>query len=112
MAQPSFGIRIRLLRLRKGLSQWELAENCGLSEDQISKIERGKSWTGELSLALLAHSLGVSQRSLFDYSENDSFVKSGGLRQRSARKPAHLIVTRKKHVQVRVPRKKKRDRAK
>ena len=97
-----------MLRLRKGLSQWELAERCGLSEDQIGKIERGKSWTGEMSLALLADSLGVTQRSLFDYSENDSFVKGGGLRQRSARKPAHLIVTRKKKVLIRAPRNKKR----
>jgi transcriptional regulator with XRE-family HTH domain len=98
-----------MLRLRKGLSQWELAERCGLSEDQIGKIERGKSWTGELSLALLAQSLGVPQQSLFDYSENDAFVKSGGLRQRSPRKPAHLIVTRNKQLLIQVPRKKKRN---
>jgi transcriptional regulator with XRE-family HTH domain len=109
MAQPSFGIRIRMLRLRKGLSQWELAERCGLSDDQIGKIERGKSWTGELSLALLAHWLGVPQGSLFDYSENDSFIKSGGLHQRSGRKSAHLGVTRKKQVLIRVARKKRRD---
>ena len=98
-----------MLRLRKGLSQWELAEKCGLSEDQIGKIERGKSWTGELSLALLAHSLGLPQAALFDYSENDAFIKSGGLRQRSPRKSANLVVTRKKQVQVRVARKRRRD---
>ena len=65
------------------------AERRALSEDQISKIERGKSWTGELSLALLANALGVTQHSLFDFSENDSFVKSGGMAQRAQRK-CHL----------------------
>jgi transcriptional regulator with XRE-family HTH domain len=98
-----------MLRLRKGLSQWELAERCGLSSDQIGKIERGESWTGELTLALFADSLGVRQGSLFDYSGNASFVKGGGLRQRAPRKPAHLIVTRKKQVQVHAPSKNERD---
>lgn len=101
--QPSFGIRIRQLRLDRGLSQFELAELSGLSEGQISNIERGKSWTGELSFALLADALGVSQQSLVDYSENDAFVESGGLKRRSTRKPAKLIVTRKRKVLVRLP---------
>ena len=103
MAQPNFGIRIRILRHRVGLSQIELAEQCGLSEDQISKIERGKSWTGELSLALLANALRVTQQCLFDYSENDSFVKSGGMVQRAQRKPSTLVVSRKRQVLIRVP---------
>lgn len=98
-----------MLRLRKGMSQWELAELCGLSDDQIGKIERGKSWTGEMSLALLAQSLGVPQQSLFDYSENSAFVKSGGVRQRAPRKSSHLIVTRNKRVLIRAPREKKRN---
>jgi len=101
--QPNFGIRIKMLRLERGLSQFELAELVGLSEGQISNIERGKSWTGELSFALLAKALRVAQQSLFDYSQNDAFIKSGGLNRRAARKPAKLIVIRKRKVVVRIP---------
>ncbi len=93
-----------MLRLERGLSQFELAELVGLSEGQISNIERGKSWTGELSFALLAKALSVAQQSLFNYTQNDAFTKSGGLNRRAARKPAKLIVTRKKRlVVVRIP---------
>ena len=69
MIQPNFGIRIRKLRLDQGLSQFQLAELVGLSEDQVDNIERGKSWVGEQTLALLSVALLVPQRSLFDYSE-------------------------------------------
>lgn len=106
--QPSFGIRLKKLRLDRDLSQFELAERSGLSEGQISNIERGKSWTGELSFALLASALGVSQQSLFDYSENEAFVEGGGLNRRAARKAARLIVTKKCEVLVEVPSKKRR----
>jgi transcriptional regulator with XRE-family HTH domain len=104
--QPQFGIRIKILRLERGLSQFELAELVGLSEGQISNIERGKSWTGELSFGLLAKALRVAQQSLFDSSQNDAFVKSGGLKRRASRKPAKLIVTRKRNVIIPVPKKK------
>jgi transcriptional regulator with XRE-family HTH domain len=91
-----------MLRLERGLSQFELAELVELSEAQISNIERGKSWTGELSFALLAETLRVAQQSLFDYSQNDAFTQSGGLNRRVARKPTKLIVTRKRKVFVRI----------
>lgn len=98
--QPNFGIRIRKLRLDKGLSQRKLAELAGLSEDQVSNIERGKSWVGELSFALLADALGVLQKSLTDYSENEAFIKAGGLSRRAAREPSPLIVRRKRKILV------------
>jgi|GEM_PF-3646633 len=91
-----------MLRLERGLSQFQLAELVGLSEGQISNIERGKSWTGELSFALLAKTLRVEQQSLFDYSQNDAFTQGGGLNRRATRKTAKLIVTRKRKVVVRI----------
>jgi transcriptional regulator with XRE-family HTH domain len=103
--QPQFGVRVRKLRLDRGLSQLALAELVGLTEDQISKVERGKSWVGELTLSLLAMALNVPQSSLFDYSENEEFLKSGGLRVRAPRKPATLIVRKGKHVLVVIPNK-------
>lgn len=95
-----------MLRLDKGLSQFELAERAGISEDQISKIERGKSWVGELTLSQLSDALNVPQSSLFDYSENDAFIKRGGLNIRAPRRVAHLVVRNKGKVVVHVPKKK------
>jgi transcriptional regulator with XRE-family HTH domain len=89
-----------MVRLDKGLSQFNLAELSGLSEGQISNIERGRSWIGELSFTLLARALGVSQQSLFDYSGNEAFVKNGGLARRAPRKPAKLIVNRRREVSI------------
>ena len=106
IVQPKFGVRVRQLRLGKGCSQLDLAELVGLSEDQISNIERGKSWVGEQTLALLANAFGVPQSSLFDYSGNEEFLKSGGLMARAPRKTAVLIV-RKRKVLVRTPNKKR-----
>jgi transcriptional regulator with XRE-family HTH domain len=100
--QPNFGIRIRKLRLDRGLSQRKLAELVGISEEQISNIERGKSWIGELSFGLLAKALGVTQSALTDYSENQAFIRAGGLSRRAPREPATLIVRRKREVLVQV----------
>ena len=105
--QPNFGIRIRKLRLDRGFSQWRLAELVGISEQQISNIERGKSWTGELSFGLLAKALGVTQNSLTNYSENDAFIKDGGLSRRAPREPAMLIVRQNRKVLVQMPKKRR-----
>jgi transcriptional regulator with XRE-family HTH domain len=108
IVQPSFGIRVRQLRLDKGLSQLELAELVGLSsEEQISNIERGKSWVGEQTLALLAEALTVKQGLLFDYSGNEEFIRRGGLKRRAPRKPVVLIVRHKREILIKVPKAKK-----
>jgi transcriptional regulator with XRE-family HTH domain len=101
--QPNFGIRIRKLRLDKGFSQFDLAELCGISEDHVSKIDRGESWASKEVIERLARAFAVSQRALFDYRENDAFVKSGGLARRAGRKAAKLVVRHKKNVDVRMP---------
>lgn len=68
------------------MGQQELADLCELSVDQISNIERGKNWTGEISLALIADTFQVSLKELLDYSENEAFIDSGGLKWRASRK--------------------------
>ena len=107
MVQPNFGIRIRQLRLGKELNQQDLADLVGLSEDQISNIERGRSWVGEQTFALLAKALGVEQLSLLDYTGNDAFIKNGGLKARAQRKRSTLIVRNKRKVQVTISKKRK-----
>jgi len=78
------------------MSQFDLAEAVGLSEGQINNIERGKSWVSELTFGLLANALGVSQKSLTDYSGNAAFIKAGGMKRRAPRKPSKLIVRKQK----------------
>jgi transcriptional regulator with XRE-family HTH domain len=94
--QPDFGIRIRMLRLDRDMTQQDLADLCELSVDQIQKIESGKSWTRDLSFALLADALKVSKDSLLDYSGNAEFIKNGGNRRRASRKRGALTVRRRK----------------
>jgi transcriptional regulator with XRE-family HTH domain len=101
--QPNFGIRIKKLRFDKDMSQQDLADLCELSVEQISNIERGKSWTGEVSLALLANAFKVAQKALLDYTENDAFIRASGLRWRASRKKRFSIRGRK--IQVVLPKK-------
>jgi transcriptional regulator with XRE-family HTH domain len=98
--QPNFGIRIKKLRFDNDMSQQDLAELCELSVEQISNIERGKSWTGEVSLALLANALRVSLKTLLDYSENDAFIRAGGLKWRASRKKGLIVQGRKLRLAI------------
>jgi len=100
--QPNFGIRIKKLRFDRDMGQQELADLCELSVDQISNIERGKSWTGEVSLALLANAFKVPQQALLDYSENQAFLNSGGRTWRATRKTSALTV-RHRNVNIALP---------
>ena len=94
--QPNFGIRVRQLRLDKNLSQLELAELTELSESQISSIERGRSWVGELTIALLARALAVPQQALFDFTQNDAFLREGGQSRRAlGKKAVHIVKGRR-----------------
>jgi transcriptional regulator with XRE-family HTH domain len=108
IVQPNFGLRIKQLRLGKGLNQQHLADLVGLSEDQIGNIERGRSWVGEQTLALLAKGLEVTQSSLFDYTGNEEFVRSGASKARAPRRRATLIVRNKRKVLVTIPKKKRK----
>jgi transcriptional regulator with XRE-family HTH domain len=90
--QPHFGIRIKKLRFDANMSQQELADLCELSVDQIANIERGKSFAGEATITMIASAFGLSHSALFDYSENEHFVKSGGMKWRAARKANTLRV--------------------
>lgn len=94
--QPDFGIRIKKLRLDRDMTQQDLADLCELSVDQIQKIENGKSWTTDMSFALLADGLKVSKDSLLDYSGNAEFIKNGGNTRRASRKRGPLTVRRRK----------------
>jgi transcriptional regulator with XRE-family HTH domain len=106
VAQPDFGIRIKNLRRDNNLSQRELADLVGRTEDFINKIERNKSFVSRTTLERLAKAFRVPLPSLLDFSRNKEFVNSGGLKWRASRTPPALIVRHKK-VHIRVPKKSK-----
>ena len=59
MEEP-WGLKVKRLRLEKGLTQDELAAKSGVPASHISRIEHGKQKTGQISTARkLAHGLNV-----------------------------------------------------
>ncbi len=55
-----FGLRLRQLRLSRGLSQEELADAAELDRTYVSSCERGKRNIGLVNIHRLAVALGVS----------------------------------------------------
>ena len=62
-----FGRKIKELRLKRKLSQEELAEMIEIAERNLSKIECGKSFIRAEKIGRLAEALGVSPKDLFDF---------------------------------------------
>jgi transcriptional regulator with XRE-family HTH domain len=61
-----FGLRIRELRKKAGLSQEALADKCGLDRTYIGGIERGERNVGLRNIAVIARCLGVSLSDLMN----------------------------------------------
>jgi transcriptional regulator with XRE-family HTH domain len=57
---------VRSLRKRRGFSQEDLAEACGLSRNYISDIERGVRNPGLLVLVAMAKALKVPLQELLE----------------------------------------------
>jgi len=55
-----FGDRVRELRIKKGLSQEQLAELSGLHRTYISSVELGKRNVSLINIFALAKALGVT----------------------------------------------------
>jgi transcriptional regulator with XRE-family HTH domain len=62
----TFGRSVRSLRKRRGFSQEDLAEACGLSRNYISDIERGVRNPGLLVLVAMAKALKVPLQELLE----------------------------------------------
>lgn len=63
--QMAVGKRIRELRLKKGLSQQQLAQACNLCRDRIGEIERGNNNIRLSSLLIITRQLGVTVEKMF-----------------------------------------------
>ncbi len=55
-----FGVRLRQLRSKKGLTQVELADYLGVRRTYISDLERGKRNVSLLTLEVIARGFGLS----------------------------------------------------
>lgn len=62
-----FGNRLRELRLAKGYSQEDFANECGLPLSQIGRTERGEINTSISHVFLIAKTLKVHPKELFNF---------------------------------------------
>ncbi len=54
--------QIKFFRKARGLTQQELAEAVGVTHDQISQIERGKSAIGQKTFEKICQQLGIEEK--------------------------------------------------
>lgn len=73
--QKHLGARVYELREKSGLTQAQLAEKANVSNDTISRIERGIRSPSFEVLERLAKALNVEVRELFNFS-NRPFLKN------------------------------------
>jgi transcriptional regulator with XRE-family HTH domain len=59
-----FGARLRDLRLRRGVSQAELAHAAALHPTYVSSVERGQRNLALINIVRLAHALGLPAEEL------------------------------------------------
>src|SRR5215204_5383402 len=71
-ANVTLGYDIKALRLKKGLSQRELAKRSGLANTSISLLEQGRVDPSIASLKKVLNALGVSLGEFFSKSERGS----------------------------------------
>lgn len=75
MVYLTFGERIALLRRRKGLTQTELAEQAGITQNTIARVERGSVKTLQgTTVGLVADALETSTDYLLGRTEESSMV--------------------------------------
>jgi|GEM_PF-1177574 len=66
----SFGDRVRTFRKKRGFTQSKLSDAAGVTIEQISKIERGKSRTRIETAYRIATGLGVDVHELYVFDEH------------------------------------------
>lgn len=67
-----FGLKLKQLRLDKGMSLTELAQKSGLSMSYINEIEKGKKYPKSDKIVALAEAMGSIMIHLF----HSSLIKS------------------------------------
>ncbi|WP_024513686.1 helix-turn-helix transcriptional regulator [Bradyrhizobium sp. Tv2a-2] len=62
------GAKIRVIRVSRGLSQSDLADQIGITFQQVQKYEKGANRVGASRLSQIATVLGISVGELFEQS--------------------------------------------
>ena len=70
----NIGQAISEIRKKKGITQKELAKECGLSVTAIVNIEKGKCFPSKTSISSICQSLGVAVSVLMVYSITEEDV--------------------------------------
>ncbi len=68
------GEKIRLLRIRRNLTQEELANRCELTKGFISQVERDITSPSIATLTDIVESLGTTLRDLFNEREDELYI--------------------------------------
>lgn len=63
--KKDFGLRIKELRTKKGITQYQLAELVGIDPKHISHIETGRSFPKADLIEKFSNALGVNYTELF-----------------------------------------------
>lgn len=63
----AFGLNLKSIRERKNFTQAQLAIDCGFDVSVISRIERGVVNTSLSNLKIIATSLQIKLKDLFDF---------------------------------------------
>lgn len=59
--------KLKTVRLKKGLSQVELAEKSGLNANYYSKVERGEAVPSVITLKKLLKALGIKSSEILSF---------------------------------------------
>ena len=65
--QKKFGLQLKKIRLRKGMSQLDLASYCNMEKTSISRIENGRTNITLKTIVLLSNALDVNLVEFFDF---------------------------------------------
>jgi transcriptional regulator with XRE-family HTH domain len=76
------GAKIRMFRINRGMSQTTLAEQIGVSFQQVQKYEKGANRVGASRLSQIASVLGITVGELFESSQE---------KISTANSPVHLL---------------------
>ncbi len=61
------GLRIKELRIKKGLKQCDLADKLNMERSNFTRIESGKQRPNDENLVKIAQALNVEVKDLFDF---------------------------------------------
>lgn len=56
------GEMIKIARIERGLSKWQLADKMGLSREYIKDVERGKTEIDDVTFGEFCEALGIKRK--------------------------------------------------